>query len=199
MAVEAQTMKDRQRVRRETIQERCEKAAEIINSTDDQWVIWCNLNPEGQTLAKMIEGGKEISGATPNDIRERLLLGFADGSVKRLISKPSICGFGMNWQHCHKMAFVGLSDSWEQLYQATRRIWRFGQKNPVEAHIIIEEREGAVLKNIKRKDKQAKHMTKNMVKHMKDLVKYQIQSVSEEKELNRPKIKMEVPQWILEN
>jgi hypothetical protein len=199
MAVEAQTMKDRQKVRRETIQERCEKAAEIINETDDQWVIWCNLNPEGQTLAKMIEGGKEISGATPNDERERLLLGFADGSIKRLISKPSICGFGMNWQHCHKMAFVGLSDSWEQLYQATRRIWRFGQKKPVEAHIIIEEREGAVLKNIKRKDKQAKHMTKNMVKHMKDLVKYQIQSVAEEKAINRPKIKMEVPHWILEN
>ena len=196
MAVEARTMLERRRVRKETIQVRCEQTAKIINATDDQWVVWCGLNPEGDILAKMIDGAKQISGSTDNDTREKLLLGFADGSVKRLVTKASISGFGMNWQHCHKMAFVGLSDSWEQLYQATRRIWRFGQKKNVDAHIIIEEREGAVLKNIKRKDRQAKHMAKSMITHMKDLVKSEIRNAVEKPKIEQPKIKMEIPTWI---
>ena len=196
MAMEARTMQERRQVRKETILERCKKAADIINATNDQWVVWCGLNPEGDLLAKMIKDCHQISGSTDNDTREKLLLGFADGSIKRLVTKASISGFGLNWQHCHKMAFVGLSDSWEQLYQATRRVWRFGQKNVVDAHIIIEEREGAVLKNIKRKDRQAKHMAKNMIKHMTDLVKSEIRNAVEKLKPELPKIKMEIPKWI---
>jgi len=92
------------------------------------------------------------------------------------------------------MAFVGLNDSWEQFYQATRRLWRFGQTKPVECHIIIEEREGSVLKNIKRKDEQAKYMIKNMIQETSDFTKLEIQNkIKVNKKL---KIKMKLPQWI---
>jgi superfamily II DNA or RNA helicase len=194
-SMEAKTMEERRRVRKETIEARCKKAAEIINQTDDQWVIWCGLNEESHLLSKLIENAKEVSGSTKYSIRAELMLDFKEGKVPRLVTKPSIAGFGMNWQNCNKMAFVGLSDSWEQLYQATRRIWRFGQSKPVEAHIIIEEREGAVLENIKRKDKQAQYMIKNMIHYTKDITR---QEIGKKHSSVNYKIKreMELPQWI---
>lgn len=195
LPMEAKTMDERRRVRKETIGIRCEKAAELVNQTGDQWVVWCGLNEESRLLSKLIQDAEEISGATDYSVREKLMLEFKDGRVKRLVTKPKIAGFGMNWQNCHRMVFVGLSDSWEQLYQATRRLWRFGQSSPVEAHIVIEEREGSVLKNIKRKDKQAQYMVKNMVEHTKDITK---QEIGKEQSRNRSGVKRRVklPEWI---
>lgn len=94
------------------------------------------------------------------------MLGFSDGRYRVLISKPSIAGWGMNWQHCPNVAFLGLSDSWEMYYQAIRRVWRFGQTREVNCHIITSESEGAVVKNIERKEKDATRMAQEMVKHM---------------------------------
>ena len=191
---EAKTMEERRKIRRETIQIRCEKAAEIINNTDDQWAVWCGLNNESSLLTKLIDNAKEVAGATDFEIRKKRMLGFANETVHRIVTKPSIAGFGMNWQNCNKMVFVGLNDSWEQFYQATRRLWRFGQTKPVECHVIIEEREGSVLKNIKRKDEQAKYMIKNIIQETKDLTKLEIQNKT--KVNTKSKIKMELPQWI---
>ena len=191
---EATTMEERRKIRKETIQERCKKAAEIINKTNDQWIVWCGLNNESTLLTKLINGAEEIAGSTDYEIRKKRMLGFAERKVHRLVTKPSIAGFGMNWQNCNKMVFVGLNDSWEQFYQATRRIWRFGQENPVDVHIIIEEREGSVLKNIKRKDKQSLHMMQNMIQETKDLTKSEIQNKNVK--YNFPKKEMEVPNWI---
>lgn len=192
---EAKDLSERRQVRRETIQIRCEKASELINATDDQWVVWCGLNKESELLTKLIDGAEEVSGATDYLIRENRMLDFSKGNVHRLITKPSIGGFGMNWQNCSKMAFVGLSDSWEQLYQATRRLWRFGQTKSVEAHIIIEEREGSVLKNIRRKDKQAKYMVENMIRHTKGITKKYLQGGNGCKD-KRKLQKMILPNWI---
>lgn len=195
LCTEAQTMNERRQVRKETIQIRCEKAAQIINKTDDQWIIWSGLNEESHLLSQLIQNAKEISGATDYSNREKLMFDFKEGKVKRLVTKPSIAGFGMNWQNCNKMVFVGLSDSWEQLYQATRRIWRFGQERSVEAHIIIEEREGAVLENIKRKDRQAQYMIKNMIHYTKDITKQELRL--EQSSSNRyARKEMEIPEWI---
>jgi hypothetical protein len=96
------------------------------------------------------------------------MLGFTAARYRVLVTKPSIAGFGMNWQHCANMAFVGLSDSYEQFYQAVRRCWRFGQKQPVNVYVITAETEGAVVANIKRKEADAMKMAENMVEHMKD-------------------------------
>ena len=192
---EAATMDDRRTVRRETIEARCKYAADIINATDDQWVIWCAFDKESELLKKLIHNAVEISGHTEYDLRKKLMLGFAKGEVPRLVTKPKIAGFGMNWQVCHKMMFVGLSDSWEQFYQAVRRVWRFGQFQECECHIVIEEREGAVLKNIKRKELQSDKMLRNMITLTKDISKQEIIKDEDLQDINNYKI-MEVPQWL---
>lgn len=160
----ANTMGERRAARSESVEARCTAIAELINQSNEQWVVWTGLNSESELCAKLINDSIEVAGKHDEQYRLKALQAFLNGSTKVLISKPSIVGFGMNWQHCCKMAFVGLSDSWESLYQSTRRVWRYGQTKPVDVYIIIEEREGKVLQNIIRKDKQAQHMTAMMEK-----------------------------------
>lgn len=192
----AQTLNDRRKVRNETIGIRCNNAAELINSTDDKWVIWCNLNAESEMLSKIIKDSKEVAGRHKDEIKTQRMIGFANGDLKRIVTKPKIAGLGMNWQICNKVAFVGLSDSWEQFYQAVRRIWRFGQDKEVDVHIFIEEREGAVLKNIQRKDKQARAMIIAVVENMKDITKQELGCSKRNLIEYEPVIEMELPTWI---
>lgn len=165
-AVEAQTLQERQQARRDTITERSEKAAELVNGSNDQWLIWCDRNDESETLHRLIPDSVEVKGSDTHDHKRVSGLRFANGEIRVLISKPKIYGYGMNWQSCHNVAFVGLSDSYEQYYQAVRRCWRFGQELPVNVYIITSELEGSVVKNIQRKEKDAMNMTQEMVKHM---------------------------------
>lgn len=167
--VEANTLQERQAARKVSTEARAEKCAEIVNATDDAWVIWCNLNAESEALAKAIPDAVEVRGSDTVEHKESTILGFANGSIRRIVTKPSIAGFGVNWQACHKMAFVGLSDSYEQFYQATRRCWRFGQTHPVGVYIITADQEGAVVENIERKEREARRMSDEMVDHMKDI------------------------------
>jgi hypothetical protein len=168
--LEAQSMGERLSARRATIDERVNKAAEIVTQkTDTPWVIWCNLNDESAMLANRIPDAVEIVGSMSEEKKEDILESFANGAIRVLVSKPSLTGFGMNWQHCNNTVFVGLNDSFEQIYQAIRRFWRFGQTKPVYAHFIASEIEGAVVANIKRKELQCEHMMRQMVKHMSDL------------------------------
>ena len=167
-AIEAQTMPERLGARRATINHRVERAAEIIEAEPgESWVVWCNLNMESAALKKRLAGSVEVKGSDTREHKEQSLNGFSDGNIRILITKPSIAGFGMNWQHCARMAFVGLNDSWEQLYQATRRCWRYGQQREVHAHIITAQIEGAVIRNIKRKNDQATQMIDELVSHMR--------------------------------
>jgi DNA modification methylase len=164
--MEALTLKERQRARRESIDDRVRATADLVNASDEQWVVWCDLNAESEALTKSIPGAVEVRGSDTPEHKEQAILGFADRSIRVLVTKPTIAGFGVNWQNCARMAFVGLSDSYEQHYQATRRCWRFGQKRPVEVHVITAETEGAVVSNIQRKERQADHMMEEIVKHM---------------------------------
>jgi superfamily II DNA or RNA helicase len=167
--VQAQTLQERLQARRSTISERVADTAAVVNATADPFLVWCNLNDESHMLAKAIPGAVEVSGSDSNEAKERAMLGFSRGEIRVLVTKPSIAGFGMNWQHCNNMAFVGLSDSYEQFYQAVRRCWRFGQTRPVNVYVVTAETEGAVVANIKRKEADAMKMAENMVEHMKDL------------------------------
>jgi len=191
-----QTLNDRRKIRKETIEIRCKEAADAINSTNDRWVIWCNLNDEGDQLVKYIEEAIQVAGRHDNELKEKRMLDFAQGKIKRIVTKPKIAGLGMNWQICHKAAFIGLSDSWEQFYQAVRRIWRFGQTDKVEIHIILEEREQVVLENIKRKENQARKMIDNMVLYMRDLTNAELKQTQKETADYYPTIPMELPEWI---
>lgn len=166
-AVEAATLQERLQARRETVADRVAACAKIANSTDRPFLVWCNLNEESAQLRAAIPGSVEISGADSLEAKEAAMLGFSRGDIRCIVTKPSIAGFGMNWQHCSDMAFVGLSDSYEQFYQAVRRCWRFGQKRDVNVHVITAETEGAVVANIKRKEADALEMAAQMAAHMK--------------------------------
>jgi len=170
----ARTLMDRRAARRLSIEERAAAAAELANSDKGQWLIWCDLNDESAKLSKMINGAVEVKGADSQAHKENAMLGFSAGNIRVLVTKPSIAGFGMNWQNCHNMAFVGLSDSYEKFYQATRRCWRFGQEEAVNAHIITAETEGATLANIKRKDADARQMVESMVKNTQDITRQNV-------------------------
>jgi superfamily II DNA or RNA helicase len=164
--VEAQTLTERRQARRESLVERVAKAAEIVNSQQGEpFVVWCDLNAESEALRRAIPGSLEIQGSDTPEDKEKRLRAFSEGRCRVLITKPSIAGFGLNWQHCARMVFVSLSDSFERLFQATRRCWRFGQKRPVEVYIVTAEREGAVVENIRRKERQAKEMVEELAKH----------------------------------
>jgi DNA modification methylase len=167
--VEALTLQERIGARRETVQERVEECAALVNGSKEPWLIWCHLNSESQLLGKLIPDAVEVSGSDSMTVKESRLNGFTEGKHRVLITKPSIAGFGMNWQHCNHVAFVGLSDSWEQYYQAVRRCWRFGQKKAVQVYLISSELEGAVVANIKRKEADAAKMAEEMVNNMHEL------------------------------
>ena len=167
--IEANTLQERIGARRETTADRVKECAAIVNATDRPFLVWCNLNTESELLGRSIKGAVEIKGSDSPEEKEAAMIGFTEGRIRVLITKPSIAGFGMNWQHCADMAFVGLSDSYEQFYQAIRRCWRFGQKKSVNVHIITAETEGAVVANIRRKESDAVKMAERMVDHMKDI------------------------------
>ena len=167
--VEAATLQERIAARRETTADRVKHCSDIVNGTDAPFLVWCNLNTESEALRKAIPGAVEVKGSDSNDHKESALMGFSEGHIRCLITKPSIAGFGMNWQHCANVAFVGLSDSYEQFYQAVRRCWRFGQKHSVNVYTICAETEGAVVANIKRKEAEAQKMAEEMVANMHDL------------------------------
>ena len=170
----AQGLMERNQARRDSIEDRVAECAKIVNSSDEQFVVWCHLNNEAELLVKSINGAVDVSGSDSIEHKEKTIAGFIDGSVRVIVSKPKILGAGMNFQHCHNTCFVGLSDSWEQFYQAIRRFYRFGQDKIVNVHVISAESEGAVVANIKRKEEQNEEMARNMVNHMSSAMKKEI-------------------------
>jgi len=162
----ASTLSERQKERKLTIDDRAEECARIVASDSGQWVIWCNLNDEAKAIIDKIPDAVEVSGSHSDDVKTERMLGFSSGKYRIIVTKPKIAGHGMNWQNCNKAAFVGLSDSYEQYYQAIRRCWRFGQTKEVDCYIITAETEGAVVRNIERKERDALEMAAEMVSNM---------------------------------
>jgi superfamily II DNA or RNA helicase len=194
--VEALTLQERQRERRSTVSDRVTAAAELVNASDEPWLVWCDLNDESKALAKAVADAVEVTGSHSPDFKAKAMLDFAAGTTRVLVSKPSICGFGMNWQHCSKVVFVGLSDSFEQFYQAIRRCWRFGQTKPVDVYVVTADTEGAVVRNIQRKEEQAAEMMASLVRHMDGL---QAVSASTRDEMDYdPRQPMRLPNWLKE-
>ena len=173
-ASEAQTLSERRDARRMSMEDRVKECADIVNANDLPWVVWCDLNAEGDALTKAINGAVQIAGADDADVKEQRLADFAAGKIRVLVSKPSICGFGLNWQHAHHMAFVGVTDSFESYYQAVRRCWRFGQKKDVHVHVFASNAEGAVVANLKRKERDALSMAESLSAETRDAVMQQV-------------------------
>ena len=157
----------RAKIRRETLAARVARCAELVNAErDEPWLIWCGLNDEANAIAKAT-GGFNVHGSMTPEEKADALLGFADGSIPILITKPGIASQGLNYQHCARMAFVGLSDSYEQYYQSIRRCYRYGQKRVVRAHIILSELEAQIASNVARKEREASLITSGLVAEMR--------------------------------
>lgn len=158
----------RAKVRRATLDARCGRAAELIRAEPaEPWIAWCGLNAEADAITAAIPGAVNVEGKWSPEDKAKAFLGFADGSIRVLVTKPSIGAFGLNFQHCARMAFVGLSDSWESYYQAIRRCYRYGQTRRVHAHIVLSELESQITANVARKERQAAAVTQELVREMR--------------------------------
>lgn len=193
--MQAETLQERIAARRATVQDRCALAASTTPA-DRPFVWWTNLNAESELLAKSIPGAVETRGSDPDDVKERKLRDFSEGRIRVLVTKAGVAGFGMNWQHCCDTGFVGLNDSFEQFYQAVRRFWRFGQTQPVTAHIIASELEGATVANIKRKEADAERMAASMVLHMADLSSEAVRGSVRDTPAYNPTIPVRLPSFL---
>ena len=197
-ALEATTLQERQQARKGTTQERCQAVADIVaQKPDESWLIWCNLNNEADTVEKMIPGSVQVAGSDSNDAKVQAVLDFQSGKIRVLISKPSIFGYGLNLQSCHHVAFLGLSDSYEQFYQAVRRTYRFGQKRPVQCHIVTSDIEGAVVANIQRKEADAARMAMEMVSYMHSMNEADIRGSVRTDDAYVPQVDMVLPSWMV--
>jgi hypothetical protein len=155
-------------VRRATLQARCERAAALVAAEPaEPWLIWCGLNDEAELLARLIPGAVNVHGGWSPEDKADALLGFADGGIRVLITKPSLAAFGLNWQHCARMVFVGLSDSYEAYYQAIRRCHRYGQNRVVDVHIVLSALEAQIAANVQRKEVEAAAVAAEMVAAMR--------------------------------
>lgn len=165
-ATELGGVSGRAQVRKQTLAKRVGVAADLVAAEPGEpWVLWCGLNDEADALAAAIPGSVNVHGSLDPDEKARLLLGFADGNYRVIITKPSIASLGLNWQHCARMAFVGLSDSYEQYYQAMRRCYRYGQTRVVDAHIVLSDLESQIATNVARKERQASAITTALIDH----------------------------------
>ena len=188
-AMQARTLNEQRSVRRGTMTERVKLAAMLANGHDPA-VIWCELNAESAALRKAIPGAVEVVGSDSPEKKHAALTGFSRGDIRVMITKPSIAGFGLNWQHCNRVIFVGASHSFEQTYQAIRRCWRFGQNRPVNVHIIRAETEDAVVSNYNRKERQFSEMRAKMVEHTRNAMEG-----ARWTEYN-PNNEMRIPKWL---
>jgi len=178
-AMEAQTLSERREARKLSLQDRVTACADRVNAdAAEPWVVWCDLNAEGDALEKAIPGAVQIAGADSLDVKEQRLLDFAAGRFRVLVSKPSICGWGLNWQHVARMAFVGVTDSYEAYYQAVRRSWRFGQTRPVDVHIFASKAEGAVVANLRRKEHDAAAMAASLSDETREAVMAEVKGLT---------------------
>jgi len=178
--------------KRRTAPARAEMIAEIVAAElEEPWIIWCDTDYEADELTARIPEAVEVRGSMKPEMKEERLVGFSTGNIRVLITKPSVAGFGLNWQHCARVAFVGISFSYESYYQAIRRCWRFGQQREVFAHIAVAETEGVIWNTLKRKAAEHESMKRAMYEAMHRAVIEREVKVS-----YRPMQSARIPSWL---
>jgi DNA modification methylase len=182
---------ERSQARKSTIEERVAAAIEIVKSSDEQWVIWCGMNDESSPLARGIVDSMEICGSDKPDKKIWAIERFQDGKIRVLITKAKIAGSGINLQNCHNMIFVGLNDSFELYYQAVRRCYRFGQEHPVNVYIVLSEIEEEIYQNVIEKEKEATKMNDQLIKHVTQFERDEIENVESKPDYQEKTVKDE--------
>lgn len=196
-ADEVRSLSDQRANRRATMAKRVERAASIAMSADAPCVIWCELNDEADEVERAIPGAVQVRGSDSPESKTSALSAFAEGKFNVLVTKPSIAGFGLNWQHCARTIFIGASHSFEQTYQAIRRFWRFGQSRQVEVNIIRAENENTIMASYRRKEADAARMGAEMREHLHHAVRSEIQGASvREWNSYSPRAQQIVPNWV---
>ena len=192
----AQTLDERRLARKTSIDDRVEVCADIANSTDEMYLVWCDYNQESVELSKNIKGAYEITGSDDDDYKEKTMLDFANGDIRCVVSKGKIAGFGVNWQACHNIIYCGLSDSFEKYYQSVRRCYRYGQKHNVKVWIVITSAEIEVLKNIQRKEKDFNTMMDAIVKYTAKHIQGNLHIEHIQKTTYNPTRLMKLPEFL---
>jgi len=167
---------------KQTIKERCIKAVALAKGKTS--VYWCNRNEESKILKQLDPEAVEIIGSQSMEKKEQILLDFANGKIKRIITKAKMTGMGLNWQHCNHSVFFP-TYSYEQYYQSIRRFWRFGQKNEVTIDIVISDGQTSVLESLKKKTKKAIELHTNLTKNVNK--NFEIKSKQFNKQIIKPK------------
>lgn len=188
---------ERSALRQATVEDRVRVAVDLIRAEPDEpWIAWCGLNAESDALAKALPEAVVVEGAQSVDEKVERLGRFLSGDARILITKPSVAGLGLNLQHCARMVFVGLGDSYDSYYQAIRRCWRFGQSRPVRAHIVLTEPEEVIYQNVLRKERDAERLTRGLIEHVADFEKDELRTERVE-DLYQPARPMTLPDWMV--
>lgn len=178
--------------KRLTIDDRADLVAEQIDGDPNQsWVVWCDTDYEADAILQRIDDAEEVRGSMMLSLKEERLDRFSRGDLRVLVTKPTIAGYGLNWQHCARMAFAGLSFSYENYYQAVRRCWRFGQLRPVEVHIAMADTEAAIKRVIDRKADDHGAMKREMAAAMREAV-----NAERAKAAYVPTTNVQLPKWM---
>lgn len=184
-------------VRAATVDARANVVADLVaREPTEPWLIWVGTNAEADAITGRLPQAVEVRGSDDPDVKAERLAGFADGSVPILVTKAGIAGFGMNFQRCARVAFMGLNYSYEQFYQATRRCWRFGQTRPVEAHIVVSEPELDVLDVVRTKEAQARQLADGLIAGMVEQTRAEIFASTSAGDQYEPTQPLRLPEWI---
>lgn len=194
--VQAGDLMERRKAKKSSIASRVQACAEQVNSTDQPFIVWCDLNDESDALCDAIPGAVEIRGSDDIDTKEHRLMDFSMGRTRVLVTKAKIAGWGLNFQHCNQMAFVGVTDSYESYYQAIRRCWRFGQKRPVDVHLYVSEAEGSVMANLKRKEIEAQEMARQLAAETRESVMSELTGQQRRTNAYNASHRVQIPSWI---
>lgn len=199
-ASEATSLASQREARRGSLSERVEEAVKIIRAEPDEtWLVWCDLNGECDAMEKAVRelgiSTVQIAGADTIDDKESRMLAFIDGTAKCLVTKSTIAGFGVNLQHCARNVCVGVSHSFERMFQLIRRTWRFGQTRPVDVHVVVSSAELSVVENLKRKETDADRMAEAMVAAMAENQWAAVKGSERQTDTYNPTVPMVVPSW----
>jgi len=192
----ANTLAEQRGVKRQSLVKRCEAVAGRVNESKDPWAVWCELNDEGDMLEDMIPDAVQVAGSDSIEDKEDRIEEFSTGKARVIISKASITGFGLNWQHCNNTAITSISHSYEDYYQVIRRFYRFGQRKPVNVHRYMMDVETPIIQNLERKKIEADTMLRNMILCMADVMKAELGGIKLTMDGYGPALKMETPTWM---
>lgn len=184
-------------VRKDTLVERVQASADLIVAEPDrQWIAWCGLNDEADALTAAIPGAVNVQGSDDPDVKAARLLEFADGKFKVLVTKPSLAGFGLNFQGCDRMVFCGLGYSYELYYQAIRRCWRYGQKRPVHVHLVLADAERVIAETVRAKERTARDMTSGLIAAIAAENRRELFAGTSRGDDYEPRSPMMIPDWL---